>query len=57
LNEGTGKTNSEEVKDQFWLDTMFGGPLYQPVRILNEDGTTDRIIGNNLVEKLEEEYS
>lgn len=58
LNEGTGKTNSEEVYEQFWDDKMFGGPLYYPINIFKDDGTTvDRTIGNNLVEKLEEEYS
>lgn len=35
---------------------MYGGAIYEDVHVLKEDGTIDREIGNNLEDKLKEDY-
>ena len=46
----------EEIHTNFWEDNMYGGAIYEDVHILKEDGTIDREIGNNLEDKLKEDY-
>jgi hypothetical protein len=44
----TGKTNPEDVKEQFWDDSMYGGPFYHPIRIYKKDCSVDRNIENDV---------
>jgi hypothetical protein len=50
-------TVDKEIKEQFWNDPWYGGPLYTPVKIFDDNGNVTREIPNNLETQLDEAYS